>query len=414
MAMSKKSLYIYYFILLLLLCSWTDAYTAPNIIMRLVYIGALFFPVVKYAPQMFIPVFTCFIGTSIYYVSSSFMPNEKYIYIFIILIIMLLKNNKGYKKIKPHLLFLFLIYVTIIDLFNNSKIENIEYTFIITILLFSFIDLNKIDTRQYSIAFIVITLVISCTFFTIGQHYTVEIQGQDRTMWQDPNYLGCAVGLGVLCAYIELVRKNYNNRKVKLLYLFTISIGIVMLLFNASRGAVLSTVVGMTFVTLFSNISKSKKISAILFITIAIIVLYQLDMFCALEQRMESDDGTGNARTTIWTYKTAAFLMLPASKIITGIGHYGGFMLVDGGYGFHSDYVATFVSYGVIGTILLLLFFIYPLYLVRNNKKNKGIVYAMIIYLMLYSATLEPLTSGVMTYFLFYLYIIILAKKVEE
>ena len=92
--MSKKALYIYYFIMLLLLCSWTDMNTAPNIVIRLTYITALFFPALKYAPQMFPPVFICFIGTSTYYVSSSFMPNEIYYYAVILFVIALLKLNK--------------------------------------------------------------------------------------------------------------------------------------------------------------------------------------------------------------------------------------------------------------------------------------------------------------------------------
>ncbi len=410
--MSKKALYIYYFILLLLLCSWTDVNTAPNIVIRLAYIAALFYPALKYAPQMFPPMFICFVGSATYYVSSSFMPNEIYYYAGILFVITLLINNKRYNKIKIPILVVLLIYTIAIDLFNNSKLENIEYALFISIILLSYIDLNKIETVQYSYAFIVITIVVCITFFTIGNQYMVEIQGQERTMWQDPNYLGCAVGMGIICAYFELMRKNYTNNFVKLLYLFTIFIGIPMLLLNASRGAALSTAIGITFITMFSSISKSKKIFAIFIVAIAIVALYQLDMFSALQERMESDDGTGNARTTIWAYKTAGFLAFPAYVIVTGLGYHGGFMLgTFDGYGFHSDYVAFFVDYGIIGTLLLIIFFAYPLYLARKNSRNKGIIYAMTFYLMANCATLEPLSGGRVIYFLFYIYIIILAKQ---
>ena len=151
---------------------------------------------------------------------------------------------------------------------------------------------------------------------------------------------------------------------------------------------------------------------AIFIVVIAAIVLYKLNMFSALEQRMESDDGTGNARTTIWAYKTAQFLLFPPDVILTGLGYRGGFMLgfVDG-YGFHSDYVAFFVDYGIIGTILFVILFMYPLYLAIKNKRNRGIICAMTLYLMVNCATLEPLTGGRLIYYLFYLYIIILAKQ---
>lgn len=412
--MSKKALYTYYLVMLLLLCTWTDVNTAPNIVIRLAYIAALFFPALKYAPQMFPPVFICFVGASTYYVSSSFMPNEIYYFAAILFLILLFINNKRYNKIKIPILVVFLIYVTTIDLLYNSKLENIEYAMFITVILLSYIDMNKIETTQYSYAFIVISIVVCITFFTIGDQYTVEIQGQERTMWEDPNYLGCVVGMGIICAYFELMRKNYPNKFVRMLYLFTILIGIPMLLLNASRGAALSTAIGITFITMFSNISNSKKISAIIIVAIAVVALYQLDMFSALEQRMESDDGTGNARTTIWAYKTAAFFLCPSYVILTGLGYHGGFMLgTYDGYGFHSDYVAFFVDYGVIGTMLLTLFFLYPLYLSRKNKPNRGIIYAMTFYLMANCATLEPLTGGRVIYFLFYMYIIILAKKLN-
>lgn len=410
--MSKNLLYIYYFIMLLLLCTWTDVNTAPNIVIRLAYIVALFFPALKYATQMFAPVFICFVGASTYYVSSSFMPNEIYYYAAILFIISLFINNKSYKKIKIPILVILLIYVSVIDLLHNGKLENIEYAIFITLVLLSYIDLNKIKTERYSYAFIIISVVVCITFFTIGNQYTIEIQGQERTMWQDPNYLGCVTGMGIICAYFELIRKNYSNKFIKMLYLFTLIIGIPMLLLNASRGAALSTAIGIAFITMFSNISKSKKLSAIFIVVIAVVVLYQLDMFSALQQRMESDDGTGSARTNIWAYKTAAFLQYPSHIILTGIGYRGGFMLgTYDGFGFHSDYIAFFVDYGIIGTLLLALFFIYPFYLASKNKYNRGIIYAMTFYLMTNCATLEPLTAGSLTFYMFYLYIIILAKQ---
>lgn len=66
---------------------------------------------------------------------------------------------------------------------------------------------------------------------------------------------------------------------------------------------------------------------------------------------------------------TAAFFLLPTYCIITGIGYYNGFMLgTYDGYGFHSDYVAFFVDYGIIGTLLLITLFAYPLYLSGKTR----------------------------------------------
>ena len=141
--------------------------------------------------------------------------------------------------------------------------------------------------------------------------------------------------------------------------------------------------------------------------------MYQFGLFNALEQRIiEDEDATGSGRTNIWALKLLLFSEEPTYKLLTGLGNRGGFMLgYIGGYSFHNDFVAFFVSYGVIGFCLLVYMLLYPLCLVRRNKENKAIVTALTIYLLLCCMTLEPLNAGRLTYFYMYLFIYILAKQ---
>ena len=186
-----------------------------------------------------------------------------------------------------------------------------------------------------------------------------------------------------------------------------------MLLKNASRGAVVCVASGIIIITLFSKIGLKKKISIALLVFFGIMLMYQLGLFGALEERvMHDEDGTGSGRTIIWAYKISLFFEQPMYKLFTGLGYRGGFMLgFDDGYGFHNDYVAFFVDYGIIGTILFILFLLYPLFIARKNKKQRAIVTALTVYLILCCTTLEPLSGGRLPFCYLYLFIYILAKQ---
>ena len=127
---------------------------------------------------------------------------------------------------------------------------------------------------------------------------------------------------------------------------------------------------------------------------------------------MYDEDGTGSGRTTICALKLLLFTEEPAYKLLTGLGFRGGFMLgFVGGYGFHNDFVAFFVDYGIIGFCLFVCMLLYPLYLVSKNKENKAIVTALIVYLLLCCMTLEPINAGRLTFLYMYIFIYILAKQ---
>ncbi len=411
--MNQKNLLIYYFILLIVLCSWSDPNNSPNMILRLMYLAAMIMPAYIYKPNLLPHIIICFTGIAAYGYAASYLPTDFYNYTYILLALSILpfKGKKNHIKI-PTIFLMLALYTLAINLLTGERLEYINYTSFATIFTLFFVSKDYRYNNLYYYAFIIITFVLCFFFFTVGDQFVVDSHGMDRVQWQDPNYMGCVAGFGIVCAYYMLVRKMYRSNWVKYLLLATTCLGFVMILQNASRGAALCVACGIIVVTMFSKISLKKRIIIISIIVIGAILIYDLGLFSALEQRIMEDDGGGSGRTNIWALKLLLFFEEPTYKILTGLGYKEGFMLgYIGGYSFHNDFVAFFVSYGVIGLCLLVYMLLYPLFLVRKNKENKAIVTALTVYLLLSCMTLEPLNAGRMTYYYMYVFIYILAKQ---
>ena len=388
--------------------------SAPPTVFRLIYLVAMIFPAYLKAPRLLIPVTLCFTAISAYGFSCSYLPTEYYYYTysFLVLVVASIMFRHNEHISIPSLLVVFALYILLIDFFNNEKLENIEYSFFAMLMSLFFVSKTGEEYCFYPIAFAVVSLALCYFFFTVGDQFTIEVQGQDRVMWKDPNYMGSVVGMGVVCSYNEVMNNENLKKWVRSLYLFTIGIGVVMLLMNASRGATLATAIGMSMLTIFSKIKPWKKILFLGFVIISILILHNLNMFDALQQRMAEDDGTGNARTIIWAYKYEGYMRGTFMQKMFGIGYHGGFMLgTIGGYGFHNDYLAFLVDYGLVGLVLFLTMLIYPIWMVRKNSSQKVIVTTLVLFLATCCATVEPLTAGRLAYFYFYMYILILANK---
>lgn len=410
--MSIKNFIAYYTLLLLVLCSWMDPINSPHIVLRLAYLVALVLPVYLSRPNLLPHILICFMGVSAYGFAASYMPADcfNYTYLLLVLTILPFKNKKNHIKI-PAILISFVIYTMLIDLYTEESFSNTTYCTFTIILLMHFLPKDEKQNEYISYAFIIITLIISIFFFTVGDQFVVTMMGQDRVAWKDPNYLGCYTGIGIVCAYYLLVEKKNKNLSIA-----TIVIGLIMLLLNGSRGAFIAVAVGIVSFTLFSKVSIKNKIIMTFSVVIGFLVLYYAGLFDLLIARMEYDEeGTGSGRTLLWARKINEFLKFSMLDNMIGIGQQRGFQLgTIGGYGFHNDYVAAFVCYGFIGFILFISMLIYPLIIVRKNKEQRGIVIALTMYLMVVCMTLEPMKSGLLPYYFFYMFIISKAKHNNE
>ena len=224
--------------------------------------------------------------------------------------------------------------------------------------------------------------------------------------------MGNVCGMGVVLAYNAIINNYFSDKKkYSRICLIAVIAGVIMLILNASRGAFLSMSVAIVVVTMFAKIPLKRKVLVSAVVIIGVISLYHYGVFEVLEERIASDDGTGNARTLIWAAKLDAFLELPLYQQFVGLGYRGGFELaIPGGYGFHNDYLAFIVDYGYIGFTLFMSLLLYPINIVRRQSSSKPIVISMILFLLTCSATLEPFSAGRLAYWYFYMVIVLFAR----
>lgn len=403
-----KRIKYYYVFLIIILCCWTYDY-APNIILRLLYLCALVFPLFfltntyKYAPYIVLT----FTAVSAYGFASSFLPTETYYYTIILAIIAIIvrKNHKKHSKV-PIILILYALYVTIVDLISNFKLENISYSSFAIIFAIFCIDVTEESFNKFfSLSFVIITIILCFYFFVFGNRFIETGEDLERVLWKDPNYLGAVAGVGVLSSYIQIIKKNKSK-----FHLVIFILGFIMLALNASRGAALSTISAIIIFTLFSNVKFRVKFGVIFWGCIFLILLYNFHVFDILLTRIQEDDGTGNARTIIWAYKFDAYSAGTLFQKIFGFGYQNGFMLgTQDGYGFHNDYLAHLVDYGIVGIILFIILLLYPIFVCWPNKFYRAAVIAYISYLAICCFTIEPMTAGRITYFFLYLFALMLS-----
>ena len=106
---------------------------------------------------------------------------------------------------------------------------------------------------------------------------------------------------------------------------------------------------------------------------------------------------------------------LDFSQLLFGVGwekgiEYGAARLKLKVLGFHNDFLAFLVCYGVIGLSLFLALLIQPLRNIKRRSQRWAVVYANVLYLIAGCATLEPFSTGNFTFYAFLMYTMLLAR----
>ena len=380
--------------------------------LRLGYLLALVLPAVIKAPNMLVPVLVCFTALGTYGISCSYMPTEKWIYLLIVAVSLFFVSSKLKLCQKPPtILVVFCAYVCIIDFIHGEELVNIDYSLLIVLLSFFFVSKSGYERNSYMLGFMIITIILSLFFFTYGQSAAVEVSETGRRSWVDPNYFGNVCGMGVVLAYNIIVNKLAPGKFLNKIAMLAVPLGMLLLVMNASRGAFLSMGVAIVLITMFSKVDLKKKIGVAALISIGMVVMYYLGAFDVLSGRLMEEDDTGNGRTVIWEAKMLGYMSGDAYEKIFGIGYQNGFFLaIPGGFGFHNDYLAFLVDYGVVGLILFFCIIVYPLKLVANVPSKRPIVSSLLAFILICSMTLEPFTLGNLTYWYFYMLIVLFAR----
>lgn len=413
----ENLIYIYYGVLLLILTSWTSIDSSPAMPIRLAYLGLVILPVF-FRKGILPAVLACFTTVAFYGYSYSYMPSMLYIYAGIVLVLSFFIVDNSHPQV-PRAIVTLLLYVTFVNLVTGRRIEDMTYSFFIFLILF--LSVSKYDDsffNRMSFTFAIITLVLSIFFLTsIDQFARMYAFGEDleRAGWTDPNYFGTVLGMGTVFSVLQLFNNKKNPLIFKLTYIAVIIVSAIVLILNASRGAVVALVGSLAVLMLFTKAKTTYKVLALVAAAGFIVFLYNSGYMDLLIYRsLEDTASTGGGRTSIWVHKLNRFSEGGVLNILFGYGNNGGLFITGSNLGFHNDFVAALVDYGLIGFVIYVMAVFSPVVLVyRKQSPNKNKVYVLFTYLMLTSLSLEPITSGRLPYILFFLIIYIMATKEE-
>lgn len=424
-ATKKYLFYLYYAVLLIIYIIRQNLMAEPPMVQRVMYMAAVLMPPIFVKEISYTAIVTMFLSLTLCGANFSYMPYTLSLYVIItIVLIPFLRVGKRKRLQIPPFLITFTLFIFIIDLVSGTmggyKDSNIfEQNFLCLLLLILFIvvigdDIEK-NLEWFPICYAASTIVLSVLFLTIGQRMFMQAAGAggERVMWTDPNYLGMAIAMGTIFGLMKLFSKEWKETAFfeKFVYLTAIIISIPVLLLNASRGSLLSIVVAFVILLGASKIKIKYKIILVFLAIVGIYYLYINEYLELLIARIENDDGTGSGRSSIWTNKLNAYFDGNIFQQIFGMGK------VPGGYaggtlvGFHNDYLGHLVDYGIIGGGFLLYLLCYPLLLTPKKSKSRSEVLVVIVYLAICFLTLEPFLTGILSYYVFYLYALLLAQN---
>lgn len=412
---NKKVIFywFYYATLLFILLSWNDNLQPPPMIHRIAFLSAVVIPTF-WKQEWTVPVMLFFIVSGTQGFSYSYMPYDTYIYVFIMFFLAMTHDRFRKHSIQmPGLLIGLFIYVTLVNCLTNMEWHKISESLLLALLFCLFIDAgNEKQIDMVSDAFVICSLVLSYQFFKYFSLTSVlNVSGFEQGGWTDRNYFGVMVGMGTLISIIQLVTKKKTSAIRRGFYIASIVVTTITLGVNASRGAVMSLGGSVLMFLMLAKLNVGRKALIAFSIVAMLFVMLNYDVFDYLIYRVENDDGTGSGRMIIWQNKLAAYNEVGLLNKLFGLGYTGGLTL---GYnnvatGFHNEFLAMQMEYGIVGLIILLGILLGPCWRFRKQytSMQAPVVVSLCLYLIITGFTLEPLTTGFHTVYLFYFYIII-------
>lgn len=410
------SLFAYYSVLLIAILTM-DSLEAPGIVVRIIYLLSFTLPILIFIPQHFPALLIAYMSVGTNHFAFTYFPYDMNYYPVLAVLGIVLMNRRCVKSRPPKLLIIISILVLFVDLVTNNRVESIFYSFLTLILLSCYLNYQSPNQRLFFV-FMLCIMALAISYVYLANYkdflviYSKVDSGVERGGWSDPNYLGCTVGMGVMAALVLLMNKTTKHFYYRLLGIVTICVSVIAMVLMASRGALLSLTLGVTYFVLMSRTSKKVKIVVIACLVGFTFYLMNSSYVELLQYRLstESDDG-GNGRFWIWQFKLDAFFNDgTVFNFLFGYGYNGALYLGDRGYwAIHNDFVALLCDYGLVGLSLFLYMLYYPIKIARND--NKVTVTALLLYLVLCCCSLEPFSAGRLPFYGFYLLILCMAKS---
>lgn len=355
------------------------------------------------------------IGT--YGFAFNYFPYDMGMYV-VIAIIGILFNSTSFNYTPNKIWWAVLIYTLLVNLINSFNIPNFVFSLATTILMVFYLGKNPKNNLSlllncFCIASLSLSVIYLLNFDKFLKTYDA-VNNMERSGWTDPNYLSCIIGMGVVTALYLLLSARKSSVYAKLFWTATLAISFISQVLLASRGGILAVSLPCAILVFMTKTKVQYKILIIIGLIIFLIWLYQNSYFELLSYRMEHDEGGGSGRTDIWINKLIDYSHLNPFEQLFGVGYERSIAMGGSASGtaFHNDYIAVLCQYGVTGFLGFLYFLISPF--LKASKSRKIPVSAFIIYIVVACLTLEPFTAGRLTYFGFYLMIIVLVNSIKS
>lgn len=411
----KKNLSIYYLLLLGVLSIWNSP-ELPPMIFRLAYLVLAIAPIVYSNIKLFPCVLSTLVIISANRHAPSFMPFlPSYLAITTILALFFKKYKSGVRASTG--LLVFMLFTLLVDLLWSSSVESISITSLIALLFFLFVD-SDVDSRcrELSISFVVISLFLCIEALIFRNEFTHSLSVGDadfnRVGWNDPNYFTAVIGMGAMAGLNLLLSSDKMSKLTRFVLFGVIMLVIVVALMVASRGGIVALFLSGFALLVLTRRRSRKSSGVVLLLGVFVAVLYVMGAFDFLLSRFVNDEGMIGGRRIIWLSKLEDFSAQASfSDWLFGIGHKKGMALSSyvgsrNYIGFHNDFLAILVSYGIIGLLMVAGLLLFPIFKYRSPFVTAGCLYIIII-----SMSLEPLYSGALDVFYFYFYICILGES---
>lgn len=388
---------------------------SPNIVIRMAYLAALVLPLIKNV-SMYPVVVLCAFCISKHTFAYPFMPTEMPYYEALSLAFAFIVLSKhGFKSMINPLFIVILVYLAIDEVILQGYIS-LLVIHLFVLILFYFISEENIGncSKHLQWVFIILSLALSywilfCPEARINTYNSVG--DMEQVGWRDPNYLGCALGMGLVIAIKELllgVRTKYYTY----ILIVTVIMSSIALLGLASRGMTVAVAICVVLLLFFSKTKSRTKVLAIVGIVAFMVFLYTNKYVDFVIARFNADNGTGSGRTILWVSRLSSFAEEGnLLKWLFGFGIEQGCRLGLKGtmMANHNDFVAILVYYGFTGLFLFICALIYPLR--KCSNRIKPTIAVFIIYLVVCSMSIEPLSAGNIAYMGFYFYLTQIARQ---
>ena len=412
---NNKSVWIsiYYLLLLLLLVSRPEGAAAPNMVIRIAYMTLLMLPGFFIKNTWLPSVMICFITVAQYGFSYSYLPSGVEYYTYPLFLGLFFYKSKELRFKLPKAYYFLILLFFFVELIASEKIGATFWGALVALLIANYIENNKDAENKLSLAFIVASFTLSLLYILFRDMFLVDYSyssGIERANWIDPNYFSMAIGMGAIVAL-----SRFYGKGVTLIYKLFLATTVAMSFFSivllASRGGLLSFSIASLTIILFSKGDKFVKLLLAVSIVAFTIFLFNSHYFDLIIYRIENDAGGGSGRLDIWRSKLQAWGTSGLLETLFGCGMTKGTSISGTMIGFHNDFIALLVEYGIVGFCVFISLWLFPIWNIIKYKRNVVRVMAFMLFITVECCTLEPLTLGRIPFWMFFIYIIFISNR---